>query len=58
MLRIETTIAELVGELTKEVHRLKNTKTEMNREPICNNIYALSESIKDLMEVTKSVHDA
>lgn len=58
MLRIETTIAELVGELTKEVHRLKSTKTEMNREPICNNIYALSESIKDLMEVTKSVHDA
>lgn len=58
MLRIETTIAELVGELTKEVHRLKTTKTEMNREPICNNIYALSESIKDLMEVTKSVHDA
>lgn len=58
MLRIETTISELVGELTKEVHRLKNTKTEMNREPICNNIYALSESIKDLMEVTKSVHDA
>ena len=58
MLRIETTISELVGELTKEVHRLKTTKTEMNREPICNNIYALSESIKDLMEVTKSVHDA
>lgn len=58
MLRIETTITELVGELTKEVHRLKNTKTEMNREPICNNIFALSESIKDLMEVTKSVHNA
>ena len=58
MLRIETTITELVGELTKEVHRLKNTKTEMNREPICNNIYALSESIKGLTEVTKSVHDA
>lgn len=58
MLRIETTIAELVGELTKEVHRLKTTKTEMNREPICNNIFALSESIKDLMEVTKSVHNA
>lgn len=58
MLRIDITITELVGELTKEVHRLKNTKTEMNREPICNNIYALSESIKDLTEVTKSVHDA
>lgn len=58
MLRIETAISELVGELTKEVHRLKTTKTEMNREPICNNIYALSESIKDLTEVTKSVHDA
>lgn len=58
MLRIEPTITELVGELTKEVHRLKTTKTEMNREPICNNIYALSESIKDLMEVTKSVHNA
>lgn len=58
MLRIDVTITELVGELTKEVHRLKNTKTEMNREPICNNIYALSESIKDLMEVTKSVHNA
>lgn len=58
MLRIETTIAELVGELTKEVHRLKTTKTEMNREPICNNIYALSESIKDLTEVAKSVHNA
>lgn len=57
MLRIEATITELVGELTKEVNRLKNTKTEMNREPICNNIYALSESIKDLTEVTKSVHD-
>lgn len=58
MLRIETTVTELVGELTKEVHRLKNTKTEMNREVVCNNIYALSESIKDLVEVTKSVHDA
>lgn len=58
MLRIEATITELVGELTKEVHRLKNTKTEMNREVVCGNIYALSESIKDLTEVTKSVHDA
>jgi len=58
MLRIETTVTELVGELTKEVHRLKNTKTEMNREVVCNNIYALSESIKDLTEVTKSVHNA
>lgn len=58
MLRIETTVTELIGELTKEVHRLKNTKTEMNREVVCNNIYALSESIKDLTEVTKSVHDA
>lgn len=58
MLRIETTVTELVGELTKEVHRLKNTKAEMNREVVCNNIYALSESIKDLTEVTKSVHNA
>lgn len=58
MLRIETTITELVGELTKEVNRLKTTKIEINRELICNNIYALSESIKDLTEVTKSVHDA
>ena len=58
MLRIEATITELVGELTKEVHRLKNTKTEMKREVVCGNIYALSESIKDLTEVTKSVHDA
>lgn len=58
MLRIETTVAELIGELTKEVHHLKTPKTEMNREPICNNIYALSESIKVLTEVTKSVHNA
>lgn len=58
MLRIEATITELVGELTKEVHRLKTTKTEMNREVVCGNIYALSESIKDLTEVTKSEHDA
>ena len=58
MLRNESTITELVGELTKEVHRLKSTKTEMNREPICNNIYDLSISIKELTEVTKSVHNA
>lgn len=58
MLRIETAISELVGELTKEINTLKNTKLQMNREVVCGNIYALSESIKDLTEVTKSVHDA